>query len=252
VITITTISDAIEGGSDGRFQVSSSVIVTQDTVIDYIVSGTATQFVPLSGQVTMLAGHTRVYFDVVPTMYESGKTVSVTLINGTNYTVSKPSSATVKVIGIVKLQRDAMCRAVKRLKRALQGSCEYINGYLCSGGVELPIIVNGVPIYSNDVDAKQAVIDAAANNQTIAPGVADQLRWATIAITHWRIATKPGYRNDSIEKDYDDAVGWLKDVSTGKVCLIIDTTKKSSGSAVNNICPVFTNKAFKPTFKPTW
>jgi hypothetical protein len=249
VITVTKQRDAIEGGEDGRFELCSSVVVTVDTVIDYIVSGTATMFAPLTGQVTMLAGHTRVYIDVVPTMYESGKTVSITLINGSNYTVSKPSTATVRIIDIIKQQRDAMCRAVKRLTRGLQESCEFINGYLCSGGVELPILVNGVPIYTNDADAKQAVADAAANNQIIAPGVADQLRWATIAVTHWRMATKPGSRNDSMEKDYDDAVKWLRDVSTGKVCLIIDSTKKNSGSAVNNICPVFTNEAFS---KRSW
>lgn len=252
MITIRKIDDAVEGQGrlaqgNGRFEISSSIVPPADFVISYIVTGTATQFTPLTGVVTMLQGQTRAYIDVIPTQYENNKTVSIVLTNGTGYTVGKPSVATVTMINKSQVQRNATCRAKKTLQNALDAACDTLNGYLCHAGVMLPIMVNGQPVYATQQAADQAIKEAAALTppQVINPGVAHQIRDVVLSLAHWKLGIKPGYRNKAMEQDYNDAKQWLNDVGNGKVCLIIKDQKQSGGVSVAALNPVFTNQFFE-------
>ena len=85
-VSIAATADGNEAGpSNGRFTVTLSTTSTTDTVVDYVVTGTAnsgSDFVPLTGQVTILAGDTTATIDV-PTIddgvIEGDESVTVTL-----------------------------------------------------------------------------------------------------------------------------------------------------------------------------
>ena len=107
-VSVAATTDGNEAGLvNGVFTVTLSTTSTSDTVIDYVVGGTATSgddFTPLTGQVTILAGDTMATISV-PTaddsLVEGTENVSVTLIGiaagDPSITIGGVSSASVNL-----------------------------------------------------------------------------------------------------------------------------------------------------------
>lgn len=96
--------DAAELGPDtGQFTVTLSIPAATDITVNYTVEGMATNGVdyqPLSGVVTIPAGQISATITVTPipdTLLEGPETVTVTLAQGTGYSVDQPASATVTI-----------------------------------------------------------------------------------------------------------------------------------------------------------
>ncbi len=102
VATTPTASEA--GPTVGLFTVSRTGSTEADLSVSYAVTGTATpgsDYVPLSGQVTIPAGSATVTLAVTPvddTLAEFAETVVVTLGPDPGYIVGRPSSATVTIL----------------------------------------------------------------------------------------------------------------------------------------------------------
>ena len=87
VVSIAATTDGDESGPiDGQFTVSITAPADTDTVVDYLLAGTATQgadYASVTGQVTIVAGSTSAVIDIVTTddiLIEGTETVSATLV----------------------------------------------------------------------------------------------------------------------------------------------------------------------------
>jgi hypothetical protein len=100
-----TDANAAEPGTDtGAFTVSRIGPVTSDLVVNYSVTGTATNgtdYVSLPGSLSIPAGSTSAVLAVTPiddTLAEGDETVIVTLSASSGYTIGSPSSAIVTIV----------------------------------------------------------------------------------------------------------------------------------------------------------
>lgn len=65
------------------------------------------------------------------------------------------------------------------------------------------------------------------------PSVPDQLKWPVCAIARYKLWKDR--ESERVRQDYRDAIGWLKDVSSGAVVLIIDRGGTTSQGYVGSI-----------------
>lgn len=65
------------------------------------------------------------------------------------------------------------------------------------------------------------------------PSVPDQLKWPVCAIARYKLWKDR--ESERVRQDYKDAIGWLKDVSSGAVVLIIDRTSNTTQGYVGSI-----------------
>ncbi|HEY3320829.1 MAG TPA: Calx-beta domain-containing protein [Planctomycetota bacterium] len=86
------------------FAINLDVARTNDTVVSYSVSGTAipgTDYVALSGTVTIPAGQLSAFVTVTPqnTRFDDQRTVRIDLLSDPAYVVSSEDNATIRIIG---------------------------------------------------------------------------------------------------------------------------------------------------------
>ena len=106
IVVQATVTDAVEeSGQQGVFTFTRlDDLVLAPVTVYYTVSGTATagsDYVPLSGSVTIGAGQTTATVNVVPIddrIVEGIETVIVTIDPSANYRVGTPASATVRIL----------------------------------------------------------------------------------------------------------------------------------------------------------
>src|SRR5262249_59827669 len=84
IVSIAGVADAAEAGGAGKFRVTQTKAGSTDTVLTYTVAGTASgsDYVALSGTVTIPAGQTTAEIDVAAledALVEGTETVVVTL-----------------------------------------------------------------------------------------------------------------------------------------------------------------------------
>ncbi|MBL1179034.1 DUF4347 domain-containing protein [Pantanalinema sp. GBBB05] len=102
-ITATDATATELPGNPGTFRITRTGDTSQALVVNYTVSGTATNgtdYTPLNGTVTILAGQTFIDVQVDPiadTVVESSETVVMTLATG-NYAISATDTATVNIL----------------------------------------------------------------------------------------------------------------------------------------------------------
>jgi len=99
-VTIVPTGDAAEPGTAGSFTVKRDGDLTEALVVNYVVSGTASNgvdYAALSGTVTIPAGHASADIRVTPqddSLLEGDETVTLALASSVNYDVGTPGSAT--------------------------------------------------------------------------------------------------------------------------------------------------------------
>jgi hypothetical protein len=104
LVSVETINDAAEGGTDGIFRFTRQGDKSGSLTVSYSLGGTATNgtdFTSLSGTVTFVAGDVTADVDVHALhdgVNDPDETVNMTVTSGTGYTAGSPSSATVNVI----------------------------------------------------------------------------------------------------------------------------------------------------------
>src|SRR3954449_3376797 len=99
-VTVYPTGTAAEPSTSGRFTVMRAGDMTDNLVVSYTVSGTATSgadFLPLSGLVTIPAGFSSADISVTPVadaLLEGDESVMVSLLSNTNYSAGgHPSRA---------------------------------------------------------------------------------------------------------------------------------------------------------------
>lgn len=103
-VTIYPTGTAAEPSSSGRFTVMRAGDMTDNLVVSYTVSGTATSgadYLPLSGSVTIPAGFSSADIRVTPvadTLLEGDESVIISLASNTNYGVGIPGTATISIL----------------------------------------------------------------------------------------------------------------------------------------------------------
>jgi hypothetical protein len=105
VVSVTKLSDAVEGGTDGEFEFARTGETTNPLTLNYTVGGTAiagTSYTPLSGTVTFAAGSSTADVPVATIPdgvdHNSEDTVTLTINSNTNYTVASTNTANVIII----------------------------------------------------------------------------------------------------------------------------------------------------------
>ena len=130
-VSISADADGVEGGVDGQFTVTQTAISSTDTVVSYLVSGTATagnDYAALSGSALIVAGTTFVTIEVPvlqDTILEANETVVVTLsgvsgddditLDGSNdeatVTIDSDDLATITVADLLDVEADLASNA---------------------------------------------------------------------------------------------------------------------------------------------
>lgn len=265
VVRIAKTSDADEDGPvDGLFTVSQTMVMATDTVVAYVVTGTATSgsdFTPLSGTVTILAGQMSAPIDVDvldDELIEGTETVVVTL---TEITAGNPSlqldaaksEATVNladnetglvsivatmdgaesgpVDGLFTVTQDGIAAADTVISYSVAGSATAGDDYTALSGTvtilagqtsaTITVLVADDALVEPDETVVVTLSEVTEGSPLV--GINPAQQEATVAIAD----------DDTAEVRIDSATGGSEDGPTGGVITIVQTAPSSTDTVVH-------------------
>jgi hypothetical protein len=155
--TISTVRNGAEPGTPGQFRVTLSKPASQNVIVNYNVSGTATSgvdFTALSGSVTILAGSSSALIDVAvrdDVNVDPGETVTVSLSSASGMSNLAPGASVSATLTIVDNDKPGVIVSAAGQIHTLTEGGTYPISIVLNGTPSSPVTVTILPS-STDVD----------------------------------------------------------------------------------------------------
>ncbi|MBN9121029.1 MAG: hypothetical protein J0I06_18075, partial [Planctomycetes bacterium] len=199
VVTVSRVSDAAEGGANGKFRFTRTGDTSQDLTVNYTVGGTAdlTDFTGPIGSVTIPAGFASADVDVWAdddTDSEPTETVEITLTASSGYALGSSSTAAVNIF-----DNDAQYVSVSKIADATEGGTAGTFRFTRIGDLSSALVVNysvgGTAAAGTDFAALggSAAFAARASTVDVMVSAIDNIRYASSRSVSLTVTSGTGY-----------------------------------------------------------